>query len=608
MKSRRGISYRLAWAGLAVALALGAVFGISQLTLDFNEQNKRINDLAERILLSAELPAHQAARMLDNALAGEVVKGMFVYDFVVHAKLTDELNTVLGEMSRTVDGENRLFVSLLDEKTRTFTIKLFDKANETNQFGVLELTINRGVALSAFFDRVLFIVVADLISAILLVVVLSLIFHQILTEPLLRLIGQLQKIDPASTSNIRTEVSPNHRHDELGVLSTTINTIIDMNESHLCERKRKEIELVRYQTIVASSRDFQSFITPDYRYAAVSGVYVDYFGVKIDEIVGKTIGEIVGDDYFYRTIKPALDRALKGDVVEFEAGITKTGKSDHLLAVHMEPYFEKPGVISGVIFAGRDITEERRVEDKIKNALEVVKHASDSKSRFLANMSHELRSPLNAIIGFSQMINTETFGPIGQKKYKEYAADISMSGHHLLDLITDILDVSKIEVGAIRLNMEQADLSEIVVASVAIIRGSASQKGLTLSLNMPEGELMLMSDSLRMRQVVVNLLSNAIKFTPPEGEVRIDVSGSCENGYMLVVCDTGCGIASEDIPHALEPFGQVGDIYTRTHEGAGLGLYLAKMLTELNGGTLEIESIPGEGTSVSIKFPGIENT
>lgn len=602
MLFRRTISFKLAWVGVIAAVVLGAAFSAMQLKLDFAEENRRIDVLASQILTSTKRPASQAARELDTGLAKELVGGVFLYEIIASARIVDERGMMLGEISQPIGGKNKLIANFLDTKVLNYQTELYDINEASIQYGTLFLTIDREKALSAFFDRSKFVVLSGLFRNIALAFVLFVVFQQILTKPLLRIINQLQSIDPTSTENPRTSVSSFHAGDELYGLSRTINAFADANEYHLRERVKKEAELERYRAIVASSNDFLSFVTSDFKYAAVSDAYARSVNRPLKEIIGKHVSVFVGEDIFEKYARVGLEKALGGIVNEQEHPLNITGPASHTVFVRYAPYHETDGSISGVIVAARDITQEKRAADDIQTALFAAEVASDSKSHFLANMSHELRSPLNAIIGFGQILSAETFGPIGQEKYKQYALDITLSGEHLLELITDILDVSRIESGATHMVMERTSTTEIIQKSITIMRGIAAKKKILVNFIAPEVKFYINCDDLRIRQVVVNLLSNAIKFSEPNSIVQIKVFEIDENQIEILIKDDGCGIAAEDIPRALEPFGQVGDIYTREKEGSGLGLYLAKSLTELNGGTMHINSTLNVGTSISIKF------
>jgi len=258
---------------------------------------------------------------------------------------------------------------------------------------------------------------------------------------------------------------------------------------------------------------------------------------------------------------------------------------------------------SAILLGIQDITERRQEAEVLRAARDHADAVNRSKTEFLANMSHELRTPLNAIIGFSETINRELFGPIGNERYREYAQDIHHSGVHLLNVINDILDLSKIEAGHFDLYEEEVDLDDVFGSTAIILRPRAEQAGVTLKYNEEmSGEFEIYADARAIKQVLINLISNAVKFSD-EGDVVHIGAGVHGEVFRIFVRDEGIGMAPEDIPKALAPFTQVDGSLSRSHEGTGLGLPLAMRLVELHGGELVIESARGEGTSVYIDLP-----
>jgi PAS domain S-box-containing protein len=250
-----------------------------------------------------------------------------------------------------------------------------------------------------------------------------------------------------------------------------------------------------------------------------------------------------------------------------------------------------------------DITERRQAEIGLLKAKEQADFANRSKSEFLANMSHELRTPLNAIIGFSEIIRDQLFGPVTQPQYVEYSRDIYDSGHLLLSLINDILDMSKIEAGKRALAETTLDIERIIQSVTRLVTSRAKESKLRLNVYVPRDLPALYGEEKAIKQIVTNLLTNAIKFTPEGGAVSL-TAGTDEYGRIYIkVEDTGIGIATEDIPVALAPFGQIESALSRKHQGTGLGLPLTKALVELHGGVLDLQSKVGEGTTVTVVFP-----
>ncbi len=249
---------------------------------------------------------------------------------------------------------------------------------------------------------------------------------------------------------------------------------------------------------------------------------------------------------------------------------------------------------------------EQRVHERTRD-LEAVtlraEAANRAKSEFLATMSHELRTPLNAIIGFSEIIKTETFGPVGSVKYRGYAEDIHQSGQHLLDLINDILDLSRVEAGEDELREEHLDIPTVIESVLRLVRQRAEKGGLQLEWELPDDLPLLYADERKVKQILINLMSNAIKFTDPGGKVRFTAWCRADSGFVFQIVDTGIGIAAKDIPKALSQFGQIDSDLDRKYEGTGLGLPLTKALAEMHGGCLTLQSEVGVGTTVTLRFP-----
>jgi PAS domain S-box-containing protein len=257
----------------------------------------------------------------------------------------------------------------------------------------------------------------------------------------------------------------------------------------------------------------------------------------------------------------------------------------------------------GSVSSFTDISDREAAQEALRLAKEQAELADRSKSQFLANMSHELRTPLNAIIGFSEIMTDRLFGPLGDARYEEYARDIRESGRHLLMLINDILDLSKIEARQAILREEQVSLAEVVDACVRLVDDRAQRGNLALAIADFDEFPQIWADRVKLKQILLNLLSNAIKFTPTGGSVGVSGARGPDGSLVVRVTDTGIGMRPQDIPAALQPFRQVESSLSRKHEGTGLGLPLTKAIVEMHGGTLAIASVPGRGTTVSFAIP-----
>jgi len=226
-----------------------------------------------------------------------------------------------------------------------------------------------------------------------------------------------------------------------------------------------------------------------------------------------------------------------------------------------------------------------------------------AKSQFLANMSHELRTPLNAVIGFSEIIRDQALGTDAIAQYRDYANDIHLAGEHLLRIVNDVLDISKIEAGRLELHEGEMNLSRVIDSAVRLVSQAAADAGIVMSVSLPVDLPNIVGDEFRIKQVLLNLLSNAVKFSDPSGRIEVGARSLADGRVSLWVSDTGIGMTEAEIAAALEPFHQAESSYARNHDGTGLGLSLVDGFVRLHGGQLEISSTPAVGTTVTATFP-----
>ncbi len=325
------------------------------------------------------------------------------------------------------------------------------------------------------------------------------------------------------------------------------------------------------------------------------------------KILGADRGKLVGQDVSrFLTVMGKSSRGGE-DAVEAEPQADGSYRAIdgcvRKASGHVTPVLVSRATLStGHVITLRDITDRLRFEETLRRAKDEAEAASQTKSRFLAVMSHELRTPLNAIIGFSEVIKEQLLGQDADDRYRAYAADIYSSGQHLLELINDILDLSKVEAGQMELKQSDIDVRATVDQVVALCTGNAKQKGIALDVDIPQHEMTMWADARAVKQILFNLLSNAIKFTPELGLVTVTAWQSSVTS-TLTVRDTGVGIPKDQISHITQPFYQVDNRFDAPSEGTGLGLALVRQLVELHGGSLDIESEEGVGTTIRVRFP-----
>ena len=320
------------------------------------------------------------------------------------------------------------------------------------------------------------------------------------------------------------------------------------------------------------------------------------------ELTGRALPSLPAEPN--RTLEGLLEPERRQPFRDLEVRIAaRDGGIRHIQLSGLPVYCRKSGDFLGYRGTAHDVTEIRWRESAIRKAKEDAELASRAKGEFLANMSHELRTPLNAIIGFSEIMGGEMLGPLGTGQYKGYVSDIADSARHLLALINDILDAAKIESGQMSLCEVEIEPSAMIDSVIRLMTPRAQRAALALRPFVAAGLPRVLADETKLRQILINLTSNAVKFTRPGGRVDLRAELNQAGEFVFMVSDTGIGIAAKDIPHALAPFGQVESRMSASYEGTGLGLPLAKSLTEMHGGTFELVSQVNVGTTATLRLP-----
>ena len=336
-----------------------------------------------------------------------------------------------------------------------------------------------------------------------------------------------------------------------------------------------------------------------------SNALYDIFGVTKEEFSPTLSGlsDMVHKQDQDRVMQALQRSVIAGNDYDMEFCIMQSDGAVRYLRCEGRCQRGPDGDVEALFGIMQDMTERVLYERDLKKAKESAERAYAAKTQFLANMSHELRTPLNAIIGFSEMMNQQLLGPLGSEKYLDYIKSILDSGEHLLDLINDILDMSKIEAGKHELDYEQVMVEKTLRLVLHMMEARANDGGVKIDCSSINCKgLKIVADRRAFMQIFLNVISNAVKFTRAEGSVKIEVEERDDFVWLRVI-DTGIGIPANKLHAITQPFEQVSSHYTRDHEGTGLGLAITKELIELHGGTLMVDSTEGVGTTVSVRMP-----
>lgn len=335
----------------------------------------------------------------------------------------------------------------------------------------------------------------------------------------------------------------------------------------------------------------------------VNRKFTESTGYTADEAIGRNPSMLKSSETPDEVYKELWDTILSGKTWRGELRDKRKDGSLLWAGATITPIFDDSGNITNFVSSHVDIAERKATEEAMQGALLQTEVANRAKSELLANMSHELRTPLNAIIGFSSMMVGEVYGKIGNDKYEEYSEIINNSANHLLEMINDVLDVSAIEAGKLKLYEEEFSVSDSILSTMHLVEQRAEDGGVSVNSSIDTGNDVLFADKRRFKQILINLLSNAIKFTLEGGTVKIEYTVNDSGHPLLRVSDTGIGMDAKDLDIAFSQFGQADSGLARKHEGTGLGLPLTKGLVEMHGGTIDVQSAKGKGTTVTVIFP-----
>ncbi len=399
----------------------------------------------------------------------------------------------------------------------------------------------------------------------------------------------------------RTNAMP--RFDASGRFTGYLGTTRNITEAFTNKRQLDE-NLAITSHLLDAVPDAIVFCLPDRSIVKVNPEFSRLFGYTADEVRGKTTEFLYDDRSGYlesgnRTFDEKSER-------RFEPHVWRMKRKDgsiFMAEVVGSRVRNAAGEAIGNVGLLRNITQREEANAALLKAKEDAELANRSKSQFLAHMSHELRTPLNAILGFSEILQLQMHGDLGNPRYAEYVDDIHGSGELLLSMINDILDLSRVEAGKLELYEREIDPDTLITECQRFLRDRAVSRGITIQIGESIEGVMLFADERLVKQMLLNLLSNAVKFTPPDGTIHVFVTLDDAGDLRIAVADTGIGIAAEDIERVRRPFAQAHNVWQKTGEGAGIGLYLVESLIEAHGGSMHIASELGNGTIVTLRFP-----
>ena len=378
--------------------------------------------------------------------------------------------------------------------------------------------------------------------------------------------------------------------------------ILNIRKRRQAERRARESE-TRFRDLAQASSDWIWETDVQGRFTFLSDRFERVTGFKVADRLGTTRDDyLVRDAGGWREYKQAIDRRQPFRNLEYATTATADGRV-RWVRISGSPVFDADGAFKGFRGTGSDISREVEARNEIVAAREQAEMSNRAKSEFLAHMSHELRTPLNGIIGFAELMSTELYGPLGNSKYREYADNIRGAGTHLLEVLNDILDLSRIEAGAVALDEQPVDLRETVKATLKWVGEMAKARNLTLASAMPGDLPLLRADPRRLKQLFVNLVSNSIKFSQPGGEIKVTAGVAEDGGLWVTVADRGIGIPEQHLDYVRKPFARVEGHMVRSFEGVGLGLPIAESIMAIHGGTMTIVSTENVGTTVTLHFP-----
>ncbi|MGO1119243.1 PAS domain-containing sensor histidine kinase [Rhodovibrionaceae bacterium A322] len=588
------LSYKQALIALAVVLVVGTLLAGCRIYLDYRSSLYVLNLFAARHLTAAEETAVIALAEDDRESADRLMRSLLTFPLFYEARLEDSSGKVVARLQQP---EEKVLKNWLADWFSIIPLnpheRILVNAGDSASLGRITAWADHRVAFDHTYQKISTFLALSYVQSLAVAAVLWLAFYLVLTkrlEKITRFISAKKSGDSLKPPRLKHKTG---RDDELDVLLRAFT-------QHLEEEQDRE---TRFQDFLEISSDWLWEMDADLRFTFFSDRTSKITGYDPSTMLGKTRREISSEN----THTPKWDRHLQDldnhlPIRNFRYTVKQEDDSDLSVSVSGKPIFDEQGTFLGYRGTGTDYTAQRQAERARDAALQDAEQANKAKSDFLATMSHEFRTPLNAILGFSDMMRAQFFGPLGSDNYRSYAEDIHASGEHMLALVNDVLDVAAIEAGKRQYNKEPCDLEAMIGDSLRNLEQLAINGKVSLRARVPDDLPLLFADQRSLRQILLNLLSNAIKFTPQGGSVEVEAKAS-STAISICVTDTGVGIPADKLATITKPFSQLNNALQVSQNGTGLGLSIVQSLVEAHDGQLTLSSEEGKGTEVTVSLP-----
>jgi PAS domain S-box-containing protein len=607
-KPSRSVTLLQTWLIFVIAVGVGLVFGIVQLAKEYDQQLIDIRNTSNAVIDSVEGAASQAAFTYDRYLAAGVADGLLRFKPIVTVEIFDEFGNSLVSSSSEDSDYNEYWTSdFLPIEVTSISALLHHALEPDKVIGTLVVEVSSEQAAMYVLRQAGYEILFALGRALILAIILLFIFNRLFTRPLIKMADEFSRINPDDPSKGLLPDARTYPANEFRAVVESVNKLLGSISGHIQERAKAAVALKE------SEQRFRSFaeIASDWLWEMDSEFRFTYFSPRAGEVLGVNVEHAIGKSRYDLSAELAdrpkwqqhmNDLENHRPFRNFTYDINRASGEPRTISLNGEPVFDETGRFTGYRGTGRDVTPEKESARALDAALRRAEEANQAKSEFLATMSHEFRTPLNAILGFSEMLKGQYFGPLGGEKYLEYADAIRSSGGHMLGLVDQVLDISAIEAGKRTYEFRAVDVREILDFAENDFQKAISDKSVALVIDASPDLSKVRADARSARQVMNNMLSNAVKFTETGGSIT--VTATERDGFVSIqVADTGVGIPANRLPFIAEPFSRgLTDAYV-AQEGAGLGLSIVKSLMADHEGEMQIESEVGKGTTVTVFFP-----